>query len=250
MDDRRDASHDWTKTSILQCFEDGELDEGLWLLMKSRPGGRFGNEEHTDFERNSGKRTRLSYPREDPKISPWFKYLGTGPWSDTTHRDGKLFRRRFRVPHAFFLEMVRECRAKQTFPEGLDAFGRCVPLEFKILGVLRVLGRGVCFDDIAELTCTGEEVHRVFFHTFIHYYGTTMYDKHVKLPESTEEIQSSMNEYAKGGMNGAGFSMDCFHTWIDRCPQGLKVAFTAFRVVIPAPGMTSLLFAWTLRYFV
>ena len=35
-----------------------------------------------------------------------------------------------------------------------------------MLGALRVLGRGMCFDGIAELTDTSEEVHRTFFHQF------------------------------------------------------------------------------------
>jgi Na+-translocating ferredoxin:NAD+ oxidoreductase RnfE subunit len=41
-----------------------------------------------------------------------------------------------------------------------------VPLELQVLGVLRVLGRGTCFDGIAELTGASEESHRRFFHSF------------------------------------------------------------------------------------
>lgn len=37
----------------------------------------------------------------------------------------------------------------------------------QVLGVLAVLARGPCFDQIAELTNTGAEVHRKFFLVFV-----------------------------------------------------------------------------------
>ena len=44
-----------------------------------------------------------------------------------------------------------------------DGIGRpSAPLELKTLGVRRVLGRGICFDGIAELTNFSEEITRVF----------------------------------------------------------------------------------------
>lgn len=43
----------------------------------------------------------------------------------------------------------------------VDCCGRAgVPLELKLLGVLRLLGRGTCFDGIEELTMGSAEVHR------------------------------------------------------------------------------------------
>ena len=50
-------------------------------------------------------------------------------------------------------------------PNAYDATGRAgVPLELKVLGYLRVLGRGWYFDDVAESTGMSEETARVSFH--------------------------------------------------------------------------------------
>lgn len=65
------------------------------------------------------------------------------------------------------------CRRYNWFPECREAFGcvdicgrPLVPLEIKVLGHLRILGRGTCFDGISELSGVSEEIHRVFFHKF------------------------------------------------------------------------------------
>ena len=54
---------------------------------------------------------------------------------------------------------------KPHMPDAYDATGRAgVPLELKVLGYLRVLGRGWYFDDVAESTGMSEETARVSFH--------------------------------------------------------------------------------------
>ena len=49
-----------------------------------------------------GPRARQQYPRVDPKLSNWWEYCQEdgGTFADPKHRDGKTFRRRFRVPWA------------------------------------------------------------------------------------------------------------------------------------------------------
>jgi hypothetical protein len=57
--------------------------------------------------------------------------------------DGKLFRRRFRVPDPFFRSMVERHRAAKDFGDrhySRDCCGRApIPLELKILACLRIL---------------------------------------------------------------------------------------------------------------
>lgn len=49
------------------------------------------------------------------------------------------------------------------FSEAADCTGQmAAPLELKILAVLRVLGRGYCFDGVEELTLISAEVLRFF----------------------------------------------------------------------------------------
>jgi len=143
--------------------------------------------------------------RLDPKLSCWYKYLSPGPWSDKTSKEGKEFRRRFRLTWDMFMNMLdKHVQAGDLGLERPDAVGReAMPLGLKILGVLRVLGRGVCFDDVAELTnATTQEVHRVFFHKFIRVYAEEYFKDWVKMPKTEDEIKSSMKEYTEAGMAG------------------------------------------------
>jgi hypothetical protein len=68
------------------------------------------------------------------------------------------------------------CRERDLFPfkgrvlesgEMVDRAGRSViPLELKILGVLRILGRGWCLDDVKESSGISEAAMCEFFHLF------------------------------------------------------------------------------------
>lgn len=72
------------------------------------------------FVENS-TRPRHQYPREDPQASSWWKYCADdadkASFNDPQHRDGKLFRRRFRVPWSVFQEIWHEARDNDWFPQ-------------------------------------------------------------------------------------------------------------------------------------
>ena len=57
-------------------------------------------------------------------------------------RNGKLFRNRFTVSYQLFLELL--AKAKIWLPQReYDAFGKEIaPIELKLLGTLRMLGKG------------------------------------------------------------------------------------------------------------
>lgn len=98
------------------------------------------------------KKSRSQHARPHYTQSCWYLMLQEPTISDPDSRIGKLFRRRFRVPYSIFQRLVGF--ATDWFPHpATDVAGRpCVPVELKVLGFLRVLGRGVCFDDIQELS--------------------------------------------------------------------------------------------------
>ena len=135
-------------------------------LRKKKAASKF-----SCFNSNNKHRKRR-YIQRSPKVlknyqeSNWAQMLQLGRCQDPSSKDGKLFRRRFRIPYPLFLEIVEVVRIKNWFPE-VDCTGApSAPLELKILGVLRVLGRGMCFDGIQELTNIDEETVRRFFHVF------------------------------------------------------------------------------------
>jgi len=150
----------------------------------------------------------------------------------TCNRFQNKFRRRFRMPHSSFLELVADAKANNWFPTwmGSNCAGKkSSPLELMILGSLRYLGRGWTFDDCEEATAVGEETHRRFFHQFTAIGATILFDKYVHAPRTVDEIEKHMEEFKLAGLPGACASTDatcivhkmCSHR-IQRVHKGFK----------------------------
>ena len=117
-------------------------------------------EEIGEEEEEKQPTKRKTYQRENYRESCWWKYLQRDNLSDLKSRDGKTFRNRFTVPFQLFNELL--VLAKSWFPQRLvDAFGKEVsPIELKLLGTLRILGKGCSWDLLYELSGVSAEVHR------------------------------------------------------------------------------------------
>ena len=161
--------------------------------------------------------------------SPWGRLLvhlasvDGGPSIES--RDGKLFRRRFRVPYSVFCSLVTKCIEKKIFGENslkeTDIANRSVcPIEIKLLAVLRILGRNWNFDDIAEATLMGETTARRSFHTFCENFVGEFYSTYVYRPTG-EKLYKVMKVFELMGLPGCIGSTDCVHLKWDRCPVGL-----------------------------
>ena len=154
---------------------------------------------------------RLCYEKLNYNTTNWALMLMAGRCKSPISKDARLFRRRFRVPHAIFQQIVSLTREKMWYKE-TDGIGRpSAPLELKILGVLRVLGRGMCFDGIAELTNISEEAIRVFFHSFCRNFANELFSTYCKSPDTNEEIKKITDVYEKLGLPGCVGSTDCVH---------------------------------------
>ena len=125
--------------------------------------------------RNSSKR-RQPIPKND---APWQRMLdgylkGSNTIGDEESRDGKYFRRRFRVPYSLYVAFIKTILDEGWFPKyGVNGEGpmdctktRGASLQVKVLSALRVLGRGCVFDEVFDGSGCGEESIRVFFHSF------------------------------------------------------------------------------------
>ena len=105
-----------------------------------------------------------------------------------------------------------------TLTENPDAAGNpAAPLELKILAVLRVLGRGYCFDGLEELTCISTELLRVFFRNFCCYFAHENFAKYCNPPSTPEEMSSCTEIYRRLGLPGCVGSTDCVHIRWERC---------------------------------
>ena len=120
--------------------------------------------------------------------------LCNGGVEDTKYQ--RRFRNRFRVPFSMFETMVLEC-------EDANIFGRTqIGVEFKLLGCLRILGRGAHCDDVAEILDCGKTTVNMF-KTFVKNYSAAYYDAHVYVPEG-EEMDQVIADYTKMGFPGCG----------------------------------------------
>ena len=136
-------------------------------------------------------------------------------------KGGILFRRRFRVSYPMFEQIVTMTKENRWFSDAPDCSGRRgAPLELKILGVLRVLGRGYCFDGIEELCFISAEVIRVFFHKFTRLFSVKLFLIYCNAPLSEDEIERTMKIYRRLGLPGCIGSVDCVHIRWERCPVG------------------------------
>jgi hypothetical protein len=167
-------------------------------------------------------RKRKTSPRPDYWNSVWGSMLRSDNVRDAGDRKGgKRFRRRFRVPFPIFEKIVAMVRSQNWFAECTDCTGRSgAPLELKILNVLRVVGRGTCFDGIEELNLISEETNRTFFHNFCELFSKTYFHEYCRPPQTQEEIASTMGVYEQMGLPGALGSTDCVHVRWEMCPAG------------------------------
>lgn len=149
-----------------------------------------------------------------------------GQYDDPNSRPGQLFRRRFRVTKAIFKKIVDQANTHSDFARWhdgkTDVFGRpCTPLSLLILGALRILGRGVSFDDVAEYIGVSEAVVAAFFYIFVRHWSTVQYALFVRMPMTEEELRTCEREYAMGGLNGCIGSADVCHVAWNCCRVSL-----------------------------
>ena len=208
----------FAKFVMLNCFDPdtGEFDFIKGLMKPSADGSyTFGlanmiNPEIDDIgpmvevEEDEVKR-RKKYRRVDWTKTFWYiQYVldEKGEWSDTTHRNGKLFRTRFVVD----LEDIKEvCNAIKALPEDkaiwTDKVGLSAPLELYVLGAFQMLARNWTFDDLYEATGISRQCHAVFPPNFVKWYATDVFPLVVTMPDpnNEEEVRQNGAEYKAAG---------------------------------------------------
>jgi hypothetical protein len=116
--------------------------------------------EDDDYSDEKEPVKRKRYEREHYMESCWWKFLQRDNLSDLSSRDGKTFRNRFTVPYQLYTHLLS--MAKNWFPQNVvDSFGyEVTPISLKLLGTLRILGKGCSWDLLYELSGVSAEVHR------------------------------------------------------------------------------------------
>jgi hypothetical protein len=151
-------------------------------------------------------------------LSPWGLLISSEAIKVPGSFEDRLFRKRFRLPYALFVNFVKEAKDLNIFEEV-----RCgkIAVEFKIMIGLRILGRDSCADDISEYLNIGESSISPIFNQFVNGCVKYLYPKYVYVPDG-EELERVRLVYEKLGLSGCIGSMDCTHILWHRCPKIMR----------------------------
>ena len=156
-----------------------------------------------------------------PRHTYWYRSYIMSP-----HLENPLFHNRFhtrfRLPYDSFLDLLDSVSSHDMFHSWQKKGCKGSPIGLLLLGTLRYLGRGWTFDDLEESTSISEDTHRRFFHVFIKYGSSHLYQKHVVYPTNYDEARTHMEEYIVAGLPGAIGSMDACHVMLEKCSHRLK----------------------------
>ena len=156
-----------------------------------------------------------------PEDSLWYKaYVSNFLMLEPESSMAKKFRERFCLPYPNFLQLVVSVSKSELFDRWCGHKSnnkQALPVELLVLGSLQYLGRGWTFDDVKENTAISKEVHRTFFHRFIEFGSTVLYDKYVLTPVFVNKAKTHLREFKEAGFPGCVGSSDATHITMDRC---------------------------------
>mmetsp|Transcript_9996 Transcript_9996/g.20675 ORF Transcript_9996/g.20675 Transcript_9996/m.20675 type:complete len:554 (-) Transcript_9996:27-1688(-) len=148
------------------------------------------------------------------------------------------FRRRFRLPYDAYEILIEEAKESVLFSRWSNRKDACgvpgSPIELMLLGSLRYIGRGWTFDDIEEATAIHEETHRQFFHVFIAWGSTSLFNRFVSPPLTREDALNNMAEFSSAGFHGCVGSSDATHIAMEKCSSWLSQLHKGPKLAMPS----------------
>ena len=130
----------------------------------------------------------------------WGRLIKDESTKDPTSSNGKHFRLRFRVPFPVFEELLLVTKEFNLF--GYSREKRIlIPEELSLMGVLRILGRGECYDTIEELSGISRSTIQRLFKSWTKNF-VLLRNKYMGIP-TDEEIIEIMKVYETLGLPGA-----------------------------------------------
>jgi hypothetical protein len=201
-----------------------------WLHGRSQQALAEDEEDQPDDEPRP-KRQRWSHSRSNKWESTWGEALlhirSARAAGSPDERAEAKFKLRFRLPFDLFEEIVAELRGRPGYVASNDIDSRIprdgrdartfIPLDIMLMAVLRIAGRGWCFDDVEESSGIGLSTMAAYYHNFVRQYVDDFYSDWVFLAETPEQIEEVTNAYEVQGFPGCVGSVDCVHMQWGRC---------------------------------
>lgn len=217
-------------------FDEGDdIDSFVDDFVYSEESYRFVHDQIMNKDGTVRKVRRFDYSRGERKLKsnvspweivPWLIDLSNPNVRDPSKREGKEFRRKFRVPYPVFQDILMLTkdipdRAFHHLPRTVTG-AWVIPLELKILMVLRVQAGGLKFVDAAELTGYMTEGTACAFFKHFNKMFRCFHQETIIRPLTGDAMKESMRTYAMLGLPGCVGSVDAtFIPW-ERCNNALQ----------------------------
>jgi hypothetical protein len=139
-----------------------------------------------------------------PFMSTWYNIYIANPDLDDDCFHFK-FCRHFRMPYESYKELLLMARESELF-EGWAAIAKnfvgnpLSPLSVLMLCALWYLEQWWTFDDLEEEAAISDEVICVFFHKFIEWGSTDLFDKYIATPLTASEAECHLHEFDYSSM--------------------------------------------------
>jgi hypothetical protein len=144
-------------------------------------------------EERKRKRRQSHHRAKDLWSGVWGRMLNNPNLNIPSSWEHRAFMRRFRLPYQLFKQLVAQCVEVNLFEQKRK--GK-IPIEFKVLIGLRILGRDACADDLDELLNIGGSTINNIFKQFVTGMATKLYTRHVYVPEG-EELEKVVETYTR-----------------------------------------------------
>jgi hypothetical protein len=171
------------------------------------------------IEGQAKRRRRARREKVDLWSTEWGQLLQNPQTNTPGTFEFKKFRLRFRVPFPLFNErIIPAVREAKIFNKERASY---IPLEFKVMIALRIMGRDTDCDTACELSGVPKSTCNTIFKQFCEGFSHCFYDDFVYFPkDGTEELKKTMDTFARVGFPGAVGSMDVTHFRWFACPEG------------------------------
>jgi hypothetical protein len=194
------------------------------------------NDEAVDDDEGPPPSRQGQGPRDRPTRLPtsqtkWWRMIKSEHVRDPRHREGKRFRKRFRVSFNRFVGLVDDARSwvdtagRPVFARPLSVNdARTIFVEVKVLMALRWIATGNDFDSIAEMADVSETAARVSCLKWCSEFARSNRKEWLS-PPTGEILEEELRTYARMGLPGCLFSCDVVHIAWDQCPSQLRSMF-------------------------
>ena len=221
-----DSSSEDSSSDDSFMFDSEEEFNGLFEREIEEDGIRDISKINRSVNRTDYSRSKKRQKSADPwSTNFWLQTLADPTIKDPFSRNGKKFRRDFRIPYIIFEEiliMLKQTGEKPFNYSGVTIGGKpSIPLELKVLCALRTLGSGLKFKDAAEISgYMSETTANKFFREFNKLFRLHFEDIYLNRL-SGADLRTSMLQYSMLGLPGCVGSIDATFVPWDSCSANL-----------------------------